>query len=1070
MSTKLLPLLAVAWLASQSLVAGAGIVDDGDLPPIPGGRTLAFDVSEGTWMSVDVDPRGETLVFDLLGDLYTLPLAGGEAKLLLGGLPFDAQPVYSPDGSRIAFVSDRSGSQNLWIANADGTNLKRLTHDFENESFSSPAWSPDGQSVYASRRGGRRDEFGLWRYDVAGGTGVRLQEPKPPLGEMLDAAPSRDGKSVYYAARSRAEATLFFTPSWIVTRRDLRLGTIAQEITAPGGAIRPVLSPDGKTIVYGTRLDGQTGLRVRNLVNGDDRWLLFPIDDDAQGDTLTRGVLPGFAFLPSGDALVIGYGGKLRRVDLASGRAQDIPFTAHVRLDVGPTLTHDVPIDTGPVRSRLIQGPVESPDGKKIVFSALTHLYVADLPSGTPQRLTSRDDPEFEPAWSPDGRTIAYVTWTAEAGGQVWTVKAGGKPVALTRAGAFYSDPVFSADGRHVFALRSNNHERLALQEELTPRRFSDLVRIPAGGGEAAVVVHAGVGARRPFITNEPGRVYFTTPDGVESVRDDANDGVGADLRTHIRVDGLHPWTSPGHPIPLDEGVLSPDGRWLLISMANQLYAVTVPPAAAETPVVNLTTDNPLPVFPVSAYGADYFGWADGGRTVAWAVGSTYFRRAFGPAGPGGEAEKHAFTVTAERDQPKGEVLLRGATVITMHGDEVVPDADLLVVDDRIASIGTRGSLGAAAAGAEVVDASGRFIVPGFIDTHAHWYELRRHVLDRQNWSFLSSLAYGVTAGLDVQAMDQDAFAYQDFIDTGMTIGPRAFTVGQGLFANNRVRSPEDVDRLLERYRDFYRTPNVKSYLIGNRQQRRWMVASAARHGMLPTTEGNGELELDITHAIDGFHGNEHSMPAGRLYEDVIKLYGATRTAYTPTLMISGWPAPLKNHYIIDQRPHEDAKVRRFMPHFVIDSRSSPLQSVRPEEWQTAYRHAENAGRIIRAGGRVGIGSHAEFQGPVYHWEMWALAEGGVAPRDVLRAATVMGSEIIGRSGELGTIEPGKYADLVILAKNPLEDIHNTMSIVQVMKNGRLYDGDTLDEVWPRKRPLPPQWFWRQEPTETPHE
>lgn len=1061
---------AVACLSACATAAVADAVDGNALPPIPGGRTLAFDATEGTWMSVDVHPSGSTLVFDLLGDLYTLPVAGGDARLLIGGVPFDSQPVYSPDGSRIAFVSDRSGNDNLWIANADGTGLRQLSHDTQNEGFSSPAWSRDGRSVYVSRRAYRRDEYGLWLYGVDGGAGVRLEDSKPPASEMLDAVESRDGKSVYFSGRSRAEASLFFTPNWIIHRRDLRLGTISTEITAPGGAIRPVLSPDGRRLVYGTRFDGRSGLRVRDLVTGEDRWLLFPIDDDAQGDTISRGLLPGFAFLPSGDALVIGTGGKLKRVELATGRAKDIPFTAHVNLEIGPSLTHNVPIETGPVRSRLIQGPALSPDGRKLAFSALTHLYVADLADRKPRRLTADDEPQFEPAWSPDGRTIAYVTWTAQGGGQVWTVRPGGKPVALTRAGAFYSEPVFSADGQFIYALRSNNRERLQLQEEVTPNRFADLVRIPTTGGDPVVVLYTGVGARRPFVTSEPGRVYYTTPDGVVSVRGDAVNGEGADLRKHLRVDGLHPWTNPGKPMPLDEGALSPDGKWLLTTMANSLYAVAVPPANPEMPVVNLVTESGPGVVPLSPHGADYFGWADGGRTVTWAVGSTFFRRAFGPSGPTGAAEEFRFEVDAERDTPRGTLLLRGATVITMRGDEVIPDADLLVVDNRIASVGPRGSLGAAAQNAEIRDVSGRFIVPGFVDTHAHWYELRRDVLDRQDWSFLASLAYGVTAGLDVQAMDQDSFAYEDFIDAGMTIGPRAFMVGQGMFSNTRVRSREDADRLLERYRDYYRTPNVKSYLIGNRQQRRWIVASSAEHGMLPTTEGGGDLKLDITHAIDGYHGNEHSAPAGRLYDDVVRLYAETRIAYTPTLMISGWPEPLKNHYLVEQSPHEDAKVRRFMPHFVIDVRSGPIQWARPDQWQTAVRHAENAGRILRAGGRVGIGSHAEFQGPVYHWEMWALASGNVSPRDVLRAATVNGSEIIGRADELGTIEPGKYADLVILEKNPLEDIHNTMSIRQVMKNGRLYDGDTLDETWPRQRPLPSQWYWQQEPTETPHD
>ena len=1040
--------------------------------PLKPTRNLAFDATEGTWMSVDVHPKGDRLVFDLLGDLYSLPIAGGKAERLTSGMAFDAEPVFSPDGAFIAFTSDRSGSENLWIANADGTDPRQISKDRGMQTHSSPAWSADGRALYVSRRLARRDEFGLYLYPIAAGEGVRIAEPREPQPEILDALAARDGRHLFYSGKSRDSATLYFTPNWVVQRRNLRSGEIQQIVKAPGGALRPVLSPDGRVLVYGTRHDGHTGLRTRNLATGEDRWLLYPIDNDAQATTVSRGLLPRYAFLPGGEALIIGYGGKLQRVDIATGRTQTVPFTARVDLQIGPSLARNVPIETGPVRARIIQHPEQSADGRKLVFSALTRLYVADLPGGEPRRLTASEDPEFEPTWSPDGRWIAYVTWSAAGGGHVWKVRPGSKPQRLTSVPAFYSDPVFARDGRSIYALRSNNHERMQLQEEVTPWRDSEVVRIPAEGGEVTVVAHAGVGAQRTFVTHEAHRVYFTTEEGITSVRADSIEGEGADRRRHVRIEGLHPWTNPGKPIPLSEAVMSPDGRWLLTSMANQLYVVALPPASSgDVPVVDLTQVQKLPHTQVSRLGADYYGWADGGRTITWAVGSTFFRRSFDtldfaesktgvPAEPPGSVEQFAMRVQVPRDQPDGTLLLRGGTVISMRGEEVIADADLLVVNDRIAAVGARGKV-VVPAGAQVRDVSGRYLVPGFIDTHAHWYEVRHDVLDPQNWSFLMSLAYGVTAGLDVQAMDQDLFAYQDMIEAGWIVGPRAFSVGQGMFANNVLKSPEQTRLLLERYRDHYRTPNVKSYLVGNRQQRQWMVTAAAQMGVLPTTEGNDDFELDLTHALDGFHGNEHSLPVERIYEDVVRLYAATRIGYTPTLMISSsWPSAQKNFYLMTQAPHDDPKVQRFMPHFVIDARTSPVQWVRREEWG-ADRVAQGAAAILRAGGRVGVGSHAEFQGPVYHWEMQAMAAGGMTPHEVLRAATVDGSEILGRAAELGTLEAGKYADLLVLEKNPLQDIRNTLSVRQVMKNGRLYDADTLNEIWPRQRELPPLWFWK---------
>lgn len=1047
----------VGLVLACALLGAPGHAADG--LPLEPARAIAFEVDEGTWMSVDVSPDGGTIVFDLLGDLYTVPITGGAARRIQGGMAFDAQPVYAPDGGRIAFVSDRSGAENLWIANADGSEPRMLSANVADARFSSPAWAADGSAVYVSRRVGRHGVFELWQHHLAGGAGLRIEDETAP-GHALGAAPSADGRFLYYAAKSTAAATLYVIPAWSIARRDLETGQTRQMVTAPGTAWRPRLSPDGRTLIYGTRHDGETGLRLRDLASGEDRWLAYPVQRDNRDGKPLRDILPGYAVTPDGKAVIAAHGGKIRRIDMATGAATVVPFTADVELGIGPSLIRDRAAETGPVRARLIQNPVQSPDGRRLAFSALARLYVARLEDGEVRRVTESDDPAFQPAWSPDGRRLAYVTWEAAGSGHVWTVPArGGRAKRLTDVAAFYSDPVFSPDGRWVYALASSTVERMRLQEEVTPRRFADLVRIPAAGGPAEVLTHVGTG-RRPFVTGEPERVFYTTPEGVTSVA--ANDG--SDARVHLRIDGLHDWTNAGAPHPVDDAVISPDGRWALAIAANQLHLVAVPPPSDDVPVVNLVADTELPAVQVSRFGADYYGWADGGRTVTWALGSTYYRQPLDAALSGEQtAEAVEIRVEVPRDRPEGAVLFRGATVITMNGDEVLADADLLVAGARIAGLGRRGAVDVPA-GAHVVDVSGAFITPGFVDTHAHWYEIRHDVLDLWNWSFLSTLAFGITSGLDVQAMDQDMFAYQDLLDAGLMIGPRAWSVGKGMFANNRLDSAADADDLLARYADHYRTLNVKAYLSGNRRQRQWIVQAAAKHGLVPTTEGDFDLKLGLTHAIDGFAGNEHAPFVVPLYDDVVRLFAETGIAYTPTLMIvSSGGSTAKEHFFITQPPHNDPKVRRFMPHFVSDIRSSPARWVRPEEWLYP-RVAASVAKVLRAGGRVGIGSHAEFQGLAFHWEMEALAAGGLTPAELLRAATEMGAGIIGRAQDIGTIEAGKFADLVVLDRNPLDDIRNARALRYVMKNGRLYDADTLNEIWPRARKLPPLWHHERPP------
>jgi hypothetical protein len=364
-------------------------------------------------------------------------------------------------------------------------------------------------------------------------------------------------------------------------------------------------------------------------------------------------------------------------------------------------------------------------------------------------------------------------------------------------------------------------------------------------------------------------------------------------------------------------------------------------------------------------------------------------------------------------------------------------------------------------AGAQVIDVRGTTIVPGFVDTHAHWFELRKGVLDLQNPSFLANLAYGVTAGLDVQTLTNDTFAYQDLVDAGLLPGPRAYSTGPGIFSNNDFKTLEEAKGVLAKYKEHYRTRNLKSYIVGTRKQRQFVVQAAKELGLMPTTEGGLDLKLDLTHAIDGFWGNEHSLPIVPLFKDVVEMYGKSGIGYTPTLLVNYGGPFGENFFYTTTEVHDDPKLSRFLPHVLVDQKTRRRQWFRKDEY--AYpKTAASAAAILRAGGRIGVGSHGQLQGLGYHWEMWALASGGLTPMEVLRAATLHGAELIGIAQDIGSLEAGKLADLVVLSKNPLADIASTNSVRYVMKNGELFDGETLDQVWPEKKPLGPTWWTRK--------
>lgn len=1080
--------LSLIALAAAIAVVGAARGDAApDDLPLKSTRHIEFDTTEGTWMSLDLSPDGRTIVFDLLGDLYTLSIDGGDARRLTSGLPFDSQPVYSPDGAFIAFLSDRSGAENLWVARADGTQARQVSFQGDHNTFISPEWSADGRRLYVAHHRTEGNAFELWSYDAwqPGPARVLLPfradagQPSNAWRHALGPSPSPDGQSLYYAAHI-GDLDYDKVPEWSIRRLDLASGSDSSIVSAPrsprpdlslGTSFRPRISPDGRTLVYATRYDGRTGLRVLDLATRDDRWLAYPVQQDQLMSLPGQDLMPRYTFTRDSKSLVMSDGGGFQRLDLATGRATPIPFRAHVALDVGPNLRIPVKQETGPVRARLIQDPLPSPDGRRIAFSALGRVYLMELKHGAvPRPLTRSDTPQFQPSWSPDGRQVVYVTWTASGAGQVWTAPVDGRtaPKQVTSTAAFYTHPVFAPDGGSILAVRSGNWARLHSYMEYGNLREAELRRLPAAGGDGDVIAR-GVMGGLPHFTREPGRVYLNFSDGLNSV---ALDGSG---RTPLLAAQGPGWYFAEGPGSADDMRISPDGRWALVQMAQQLHLVAIPTGKDKT----VDLDHPgVAHRRLTDVGADFFAWADGGRTITWAVGSTFYRRplasvALNAAGsPGGAADKpepgkqgveafHAL-VAVPRDAPQGTLVLRGATVVTMRGDEVIRDADLVIRDERIAAIGPRGQV-AIPKGATIRDVSGRYIVPGFIDAHDHIADIRRGVLDFEPWGPLSNLAYGVTTGFDPSPLSIDMLAYEDLVDAGLMVGSRIHSTGPAVFSFNEFRSLPEVEAVVSRNTLHYRTRNLKEYRTGNRRVRQWVAMAAHDLGVMPTTEGALSVKLDLTQIQDGFAGNEHSLPTVPLYDDVVQLMARTRVSYVLTLMIAHGGPEGQDYYIGRTAPHDDPKFNRFAPHFVVDIKS--LQRTWRDSLEYLFpRVAASAARVLRAGGLLGVGSHGEIPGIGFHWELQAYAEGGLTPHEVLRAATLGSAETIGRAAEFGSIEAGKYADLIVLDRDPLADISNTLSIHEVMKIGRLYEGDTLDEVWPRQRPLPSPWFWSDYP------
>lgn len=808
----------------------------------------------------------------------------------------------------------------------------------------------------------------------------------------------------------------------------------------------------------------KTALYLYDIASGTSRPLWDGLDHDQQEVWAIFGTYPAMDWMPDGASIVFWAGGKIHRIDVESalrdpaGAAESavsvIPFEAEVEQTITRAIRFPVEVHPERFDARMITGVTTSPDGRWLVFHAVGRLWKKRLPDGRPTPLTGDDARfEYDPSFSPDGRRIVYTTWDDEELSTIRSISLdGGDARVLTSRPGYYHEPRFSPDGERIVFRRSGGNALLGFAHGTE----TGIYWMEASGGEMHKIRSNGTDARFDH-TGE--RVYFEQGGGMNreyrSVRLD-----GGDERTHFKLKYA------------DDVVPSPDGEWVAFREHFNAFVMPFPRTGGAVEVSK--SQRGVPVKQVTRDAGHDLHWSGDSQTLHWVIGPEYFSRDLKDTFDFVEGAPEQFPpidatgipigLTVEADVPSGRIAITGARIVTMRDDEVLEDGTILIERNRIKAVGPSGEIDIPA-DAFVLDASNMTILPGMIDVHAHANHFFSGPTPQQNWPYYANLAYGVTTIHDPSANTEFVFRQSELQKAGRIVAPRVFSTGRILYgADGLSRAP--VDSLGDALSHLRRMKavgafSVKSYNQPRRDQRQQILAAARDLGVMVVPEGGSTFYHNLTQLIDGHTGIEHNLPVAPLYRDVIELWRHSDVGYTPTLVVNyGGP---NGEYWWYEKTDVWAKDRllQFVPRPIIDSRARRPTKIPEEEYQHIIV-AEQLKKLIDQGNSVQLGGHGQLQGLAAHWELWMFEQGGMTPHEALRSATLYGARYLGMDGDIGSLEPGKLADLFIVGGNPLENLRTTENVAYVMVNGRLFDARTMDEIGHHAREREP-FYWERE-------
>ena len=1009
--------------------------------PIKSNHTIELEVTEGTSINLDVSPNGKTILFDLLGDIYQMSIMGGEAKQITQGLSWDAKPIWSPDGEKIAFVSDDSGTSNIWIMNKNGLAPRQITNYKFNRSGSTIIaceWF-DNDNVIFYPKGNHKKKGYI--YNISNKKNNHQIETPLNLKDIFNIRKFSNSEQIYFQgmlkkkpSEEKRQVKLW---KYSKVRKDTTLFASINQPEGDGFKSNMVVSSNGKWVAFvelqfmNSASKRKAALKVFNTETNQER-VLIPFSFRFLGNER-------FSFIGNSSNIMISNAGKFYKINVENGNKIEVPFVAKPKIEMSQFTYFNKQVSKNNEYYKNIVSADLSPNGEFLAFSVNRKLYLKNIKEQTIKEIFKENTGQFQPEFSPDGNKIVYVTYNDAKGGDIRVFNlVKNTSEKITKTSGQYQHPTWSPNGKYIGALKTNKTE------------------VSSGGFHA--------------VKGELQLIDYKT-NKIEILKNK----VPLDYNINFNIAGTHIYYKTAgseiHTLNIKSKqtqlvsslltgldsrsvseITSPDGKYVAFVASGCVYLNKLDINNSKKLYID-SLNNKVDVR-VTPNGGRNPKWKNKGKTLTWLSANVFHEASIEALFKNNnkDTKKEVIKLKIVKTNYKKVIALTNARIISMKRHEVIENGTIIIEGNRIKDIGTNSDV-TIPKNAFIQNCEGKTIIPGLIDMHMHAIP-PNHTLKQNWWSYLASLSYGVTTMRDPSNFRN--FAYEERIKSGDMTAPRLYgaTATGSPFIN--IANYEDALALVRQYKNMGAT-FFKTHNSWPRYKRQWMVKAARQENLNITGHYSGENVyggFNMSILQDGFGGVEHTIWGDyAVYDDVKQLVAKSGIWYTPTFQYSSFsvvdneseiandPRVLKFNYFLNE------KIQKYL------SKVDRKNQLEKKEFLTIM--GKDAKDMLKHGAKVSIGSHGNYPGLGMHWAMQILQLGGFTPYEALQSATIVAAEGLGMQKELGSLEVGKLADLIILDKNPLEDLKNTLLINHVMVDGKLYKANSLDMVWPVKKNLP---------------